>query len=142
MLLFSARPGKVVGPVMPYESGSVKDAYDPRRFIKNAVFPQQPVIPPAYCHHGSAGNSEADRKSIQHKSPQPCMPGKVSPDIALDMRASPFYLSAATAEPAERNTVAASLLQVKSPFNGIVAAATAAAGAGHRNVGTVQFGMY
>ncbi|CAD5179541.1 unnamed protein product [Musa acuminata subsp. malaccensis] len=136
-----SRPGKVVGPVMPYESGSVKDAYDPRRYIRNAVLPQQPVIPPAYCHHGSAGNLEADRESIQHKSPQPCIPGKVSPDIALDMRASPFYLSAATAEPAERNTVAASLLQVKSPFNGIVAAAAAGAGAGHRNVGTVQFGM-
>ncbi|CAL9122152.1 unnamed protein product, partial [Musa textilis] len=121
--------------------GSVKDAYDPRRFIRNAVLPQQPVIPPAYCHHGSAGNLEVERESIQRKSPQPCMPGKVSPDIALDMRASPFYLPAATAEPAERNTAAASLLQVKSPFNGIVAAAAAAAGAGHRNVGTVQFGM-
>ncbi|RZR92248.1 hypothetical protein BHM03_00020500 [Ensete ventricosum] len=141
----TTRPGKVVGPVMPYESGSVKDAYDPRRFIRNAVLPQQPVvIPPAYCHYGGARKLEGsnrDPTELDRESRQHSMPGKVSPDIALDMRASPFYLSAAKAEPAERNTVAASLLQVKSPFNGMVAAAAAGAGAGHRNVGTVQFGM-
>ncbi|XP_077252339.1 mitogen-activated protein kinase 10-like [Tasmannia lanceolata] len=45
--LNSAKPGKVVGPVMPYENGSIKDIYDPRRLIRNAVLPPQ-AIPPAY----------------------------------------------------------------------------------------------
>ncbi|THU46541.1 hypothetical protein C4D60_Mb09t06020 [Musa balbisiana] len=116
----TARPGKVVGPVVPYESGSMKDAYDPRRFIRNPVLPLQSTIPP-FCFHGPAGKLgssnrdqvEAEGESVQHKPPpHPCIPSKMAPDIALDMRAS--------------------------PFNGIVAAATAG---GHRKVGTIQFGM-
>ncbi|CAL9135161.1 unnamed protein product [Musa textilis] len=116
----TARPGKVVGPVVQYESGSMKDAYDPRRFIRNPVLPLQPAIPP-FCFHGPAGKlgssnrdpGEAEGESVQHKPPpHPCIPSKMAPDIAIDMRAS--------------------------PFNGIIAAATAG---GHRKVGTIQFGM-
>ncbi|RRT86104.1 hypothetical protein B296_00000204 [Ensete ventricosum] len=119
-LCFPARPGKVVGPLVPYESGSMKDAYDPRRFIRNPVLPLQPAIPP-FCFHGPAGKLgssnrdpvEAEGESVQHKPPpHPCIPSKMAPEIALDMRAS--------------------------PFNGIIAAATAG---GHRKVGTIQFGM-
>lgn len=53
----AAKPGKVVGPVMPYENGGLKDAYDPRRIIRNNTVlpPQHSSIPPEYCfHRGSA----------------------------------------------------------------------------------------
>lgn len=149
--LFPARPGKVVGPVMPYENGSLKDAYDPRRLIRNPVLPPHPAIPPAYCFHRTtdkSGNSdretaEVEREYIQqHKPPQQYIPGKMAPDIALDMRASPFFLSGGTrADAADRITMEANLLQAKSPYNGIAAAAAAAAAGAHRKVGAVQFGM-
>ncbi|XP_008797488.1 mitogen-activated protein kinase 10-like isoform X2 [Phoenix dactylifera] len=143
----TCRPGKVVGPVMPYENGSLKDAYDPRRLIRNPVLPPHPAIPPAYCFHrttdkfenSDTGTAEVEREEYiqQHKPPQQFIPGKMAPDIALDMRASPFFLSGGTrADPADRITMEANLLQAKSPFNGIAAAAAA-----HRKVGAVQFGM-
>ncbi|XP_010926676.1 mitogen-activated protein kinase 10 [Elaeis guineensis] len=148
----TARPGKVVGPVMPYENGSLKDAYDPRRLMRNPVLPPHPAIPPAYCFHRTADKSEnSDRDTAevereyniqQHKPPQQFIPSKMAPDIALDMRASPFFLSGGTrADAADRITMEANLLQAKSPFNGIAAAAAAAAAGAHRKVGAVQFGM-
>lgn len=122
---------------MPYESATVKDAYDPRRFIRNPILPPQLAVPPAYYFHSTAGkvdngNREPmdSNRDIQHKPPQPCMHNKMAPDIALDMTASPFYLSGTKVEQ-EMN-----LLQAKSPFNGIVAAA-----GGHRKVGNVQFAL-
>lgn len=146
MLCFSARPGKVVGPVMPWENANATDAYDPRRYSRNPVLPLQPGVCPAYCFQSTAGRldnsnreSMADEsESICHKPPQPCLPNKVAPEIALNMRASPFYLVGTTkAEPAESHTMEANLLHVNSPYNGIAAGA----GSGpHRKVGTIQFG--
>lgn len=141
MLCFSARPGKAIGPVLPYDSVSVKDAYDPRRFIRNPVLTPQPGISSAYCFHSSSGKldnynrepMEAEREPVQHKPPQP------HSDIALEMRASPFYLTGTKTERIERDSILeASLVQAKSPYNGLVAAAGAVA---HRKVGAVQFGM-
>lgn len=146
--IFPARPGKVVGPIMPKESGSMKDAYDPRRFARNPVLPVEPAIPP-YCFHSTTGRSEnsnrdpidaeRERGPIQHRPSQPGMTSKLTPDIALDTRAAPFYLAGPKADSAERNTMEANVLQAKSPFNGIVTAA--GGGGGHRKVGTLQFGM-
>ncbi|XP_010924325.1 mitogen-activated protein kinase 10 [Elaeis guineensis] len=148
----AAKPGKMVGPVMPYENGSLKDAYDPRRLIRNPVLPPQPVIPPVYCFHRTTGKSESSdrviaevgREYVQHKQPQQFIPSKMAPDVALDMRASPFFLSGGTkADPADRITMETNLLQAKSPYGIAVAAAAAAAAAGgaHRKVGAVQFGF-
>ncbi|KAG1346859.1 Mitogen-activated protein kinase 10 [Cocos nucifera] len=146
-----ARPGKVVGPVMPQENGSLKDAYDPRRLIRNPVLPPHPAIPPAYYFQrmtGKSENSDRERAEVereyiqQHKPPQQFIPSKMAPDIALDMRASPFFLSGGNrADAADRMTMEANLLQAKPPFNGIAAAAAAAAAGAHRKVGAVQFGM-
>ncbi|XP_074574658.1 mitogen-activated protein kinase 10-like isoform X2 [Curcuma longa] len=124
----TARPGKVVG------ASTTKDAayYDPRRYSSNPVLPPQPGVCPAYCFHSTS-------ESICHKQPpQPCLPNKIAPEIALNMRASPFYLMGTTeAEPAESHAMEANLLHLNSPYNGIVAGA----GSGpHRKVGTIQFG--
>ncbi|CAL9112839.1 unnamed protein product [Musa textilis] len=146
----TARPRKVVGPIMPKESGSIfKDAYDPRHFARNPVLPVEPAIPP-YCFRSTNGRSEnsnsdpidaeRERGPIQHRPSQPGMTSNLAPDIALGTRAAPFYLAGPKADSVERNTTEANVLQAKSPFNGIVAAA-AGGGGGDRKVGTLQFGM-
>ncbi|XP_058095266.1 mitogen-activated protein kinase 10-like isoform X2 [Magnolia sinica] len=144
-----AKPGKVVGPVMPYENGGIKDAYDPRRMIRNAVLPPQ-TIPPPYCYGSrsmaklerlnTSAESERDSLSSQPKHPQ-CMASKLVPDVAIDMNAPPFYLTrAGKADLAgDRMAMESNLLQAKSQFSGISAAA--AATAAHRKVGAVQFGV-
>ncbi|KAF5732485.1 mitogen-activated protein kinase 20 [Tripterygium wilfordii] len=49
-----AKPGKVVGPVAPYENGSImKDSYDPRAFGRSTVHPPN-AVPPTYWHHKSS----------------------------------------------------------------------------------------
>ncbi|KAJ1379688.1 Protein kinase domain [Sesbania bispinosa] len=43
-LFFSEKPGKVVGPIVQYEYGSVvKGSYDPRTFIRGYVLPSQSI---------------------------------------------------------------------------------------------------
>lgn len=132
-----------MGPVVPYENGIIKDAYDPRRLIRNTVLPQ--AIPP-YCLRRSttkpdrsdhAGEAERD---LQPK-PTQYVAGKLAPDIAIDINASPFYHSRTVkADPVDdRIVMDTNLLQAKSQFGGISAAA--AATAAHRKVGAVQFGM-
>ena len=160
-----------MGPVMPYENLGVKDSYDPRRLIRNnTVLSQQPSgIPPAYCLHnssmtgkvessserGEAGLGAAEKRMdyMAHHHKQCLPPSKIAPpDIAIDMRGSPFFhhLSAAgvgeviNSKPDQRITNEASMLQVTKPppfGGGIAAAAVAAAAAHHRKVGSVQFGM-
>ncbi|KAJ6811617.1 mitogen-activated protein kinase 15-like [Iris pallida] len=68
----AAKPGKVVGPVMPHENGGLKDSYDPRRIIRNNTLlpPQHSSIPPEYCfQRGSAvgktnGSFERGEKTV------------------------------------------------------------------------------
>ncbi|PKU70366.1 mitogen-activated protein kinase 10 isoform X1 [Dendrobium catenatum] len=139
-----AKPGKVVGPVMPLENGSIKDPYDPRRLIRNAVPPLQPCLPPAYCFHRTASKSASKMGAEVEdnaRHPQPCMPSKVAPDIAIDMRASPFFLLGASkpAQSERTNGIDANILEAKPiPYVGI---AVAAASVAHRKVGASQFGM-
>ncbi|XP_020589282.1 mitogen-activated protein kinase 10-like [Phalaenopsis equestris] len=141
----AAKPGKVIGPVMPLENGSIKEPYDPRRLIRNSMPPSQSGLPPSHCFHRTATKcstklgAEGEDNNPHH--PQPCMPGMAAPDITIDMRAPPFFLVGAT-KPAqiERTSgIEANLLQGKPiPYVGI--AVTAASGS-HRKVGAAQFGM-
>ncbi|RWR89081.1 mitogen-activated protein kinase 10-like protein [Cinnamomum micranthum f. kanehirae] len=138
-----AKPGKVVGPVVPYENGIIKDAYDPRRLIRNTVLPQ--AIPPYCLRRGTTKPDRSDHAAEAERDLQPkptqYVAGKLAPDIAIDINASPFYHSRTVkADPVDdRIVMDTNLLQAKSQFSGISAAA--AATAAHRKVGTVQFGM-
>lgn len=130
---------------MPYENGSIKDAYDPRRLIRNAVLPPQ-AIPPPYCLRRSTTKPDRlDHRAESERELQPkptqYVSGKLAPEVAIDINASPFYHSRVVKADHidDRITMDANLLQAKSQFSGIGAAA--AATAAHRKVGTVQFGM-
>jgi mitogen-activated protein kinase 1/3 len=60
----TAKPGKVIGPVLPYENGSIKEAYNPRRLIRNAgVAPSQCPAPIySYPRRNSTAKTEMDDK--------------------------------------------------------------------------------
>lgn len=149
-----AKPRKVVGPLAPPENGSaIKDAYDHRTLIRNAVLPSQ-ALPPAYCYRRTSagkqercvGEAERDLSSQAKQVPQCGMTAKLAPDIAINIDTNPFYMTRAGVTKVDhvddRITIDANLLQAKAQFGGIGAAAAAAAtAAAHRKVGTVQFGM-
>lgn len=151
----SAKPGKVVGPLALSENGSsIKDAYDQRTLIRNAVLPPQ-ALPPAYCYRRasagkqerSLGEAERGLSSSQAKQvPQCGIAAKLAPDIAINIDTNPFYMTRAGVTKADhvddRITIDSSLLQAKAQYGGMGAATAAAAtAAAHRKVGTVQFGM-
>lgn len=144
--IFSAKPGRVVGPVISNENGSIKAACDPKRSIRNDGVPPQ-GIPPSYCFSMNTEKpersdiTEAERDLSLQSKHQNCTAEKLTPDIATDTNSSLFYPSrAAKAEPAgSQIAVEANLLQARSQFVGITAAA--AATAAHRSIGTVQYGL-
>lgn len=143
-----------MGALAPSENGSaIKDAYDHRTLIRNAVLPPQ-ALPPAYCYRRSStgkqercvGEAERDLSSQAKQVPQCGMAAKLGPDIAINIDTNPFYMTRAGVSKVDhvddRISIDANLLRAKAQFGGIGAAAAAAAtAAAHRKVGTVQFGM-
>ncbi|XP_058219303.1 mitogen-activated protein kinase 20-like isoform X2 [Rhododendron vialii] len=145
-----AKPGRVVGPVVSYENGSV---------TRNAgvLLPPQ-ANPPAYCYRRSVSgklersSTETERErdfsssSSQAKQvPQFGMAAaKLAPDIAINIDNNPFYMTRAMVDYGvdDRVAIDTNLLQAKAQYGGIGAAAAAAASAAaHRKVGTVQYGL-
>ncbi|ERN12702.1 hypothetical protein AMTR_s00179p00011640, partial [Amborella trichopoda] len=146
-----AKPGKVV-----YENGSTtKDAYDPRRFIiRSAVLPPQNTLNPAFSGYSRqlvpksqreeevrTSNSSQQQQPRQHQHHMSNHKGPVSGDVTIDISTSnPFCFSRLTSngKAADAGEDATAILQAKSQFNGMAAAAAAAAS---RQVGAVQYGM-
>ncbi|KAI3920315.1 hypothetical protein MKW92_010733 [Papaver armeniacum] len=152
-----AKPGKVVGPVVPYEnSSSIRDAYDPRTYIRNAVLPPQPIPSPYGIRRSNTmvsqekSGSELERDislARQSQLSQCNMMAKLAPDVAIDINSSQFYLARAGVtskidQTDNNNQIAidTNLLQAKSQF-GEMGVAAAAAAAARRKVSTVQYGM-
>lgn len=150
-----AKPGRVVGPVVPYENRHIaKDVYDPRTMIRGTVFPSQPM-PPAYCYNkASMGKQErlgteaerevaaAHAKQIPHCG----IAAKLATDVAINIDTNPFFMTriggGKMENGEERAAIDANFLAAKTQYGGIGAAAAAAANAAsHRKVGSVQFGM-
>lgn len=147
----AAKPGKVVGPGLAYDSGN-REKYDPRPQVRNAVGPPQ-IMSSVYNYDRSGvvkqeRSVETERGMNSHSKPMaPCgMAAKLAPDIAINIDSNPFYMMrAGVTKPDrvdDRITIDTNLLQAKSQYGGIGVAATAATtGAAHRKVGTVQYGM-
>ncbi|GLT54272.1 hypothetical protein SLA2020_274840 [Shorea laevis] len=141
-----AKPGKVVGPVVPYENGNIKDAYDPRTLIRSAVLPPQAVPPTYYYRKSSTGSQERSTTEAHKQAPQSGMAAKLAPDIAINIDNNPFFMTRAGVTKVEhideRIAIETNLLQATAQYSGISAASAAAATAAtHRKVGTVQYGM-
>uniref|UniRef100_A0A5B7A2L1 mitogen-activated protein kinase n=1 Tax=Davidia involucrata TaxID=16924 RepID=A0A5B7A2L1_DAVIN len=146
-----AKPGKVVGPVVPSENGNhlIKESYDPRTVMRNGVLPPQ-AIPPAYCYRRSGmGRQEKCTKETERdldsQAKQCGSATKLAPDIAINIDTNPFYMTRAGVMKMDhvddRIAIDTNLVQSKTQYGGIGTAAAAAAAAAHRKVGTVQFGM-
>ncbi|KAL7000686.1 Mitogen-activated protein kinase 10, partial [Sarracenia purpurea var. burkii] len=153
-----AKPGRVVGPLVSYENGSVlKESYDPRTVTRNPTLPTQ-AMPPAYCYRRnvsgkperSATETERDSSSSS-QAKQVAQSGgvaaKLAPDITINIDSNPFYMTRAGVTKVDyggdRIAIDTNLLQSKAQYGGIGAAAAAAAAASaaaHRKVGTVQYG--
>lgn len=147
--LYPAKPGKVVGPILPFENGSaIKEAYDNRAFVRNTHHAPH-VNPPAYCYRGNGSvkqeksTTDIERISSQTRQfPQRGIAPKLAPDIAIDIDNNPYYVTRAAAvgnnHVDDRITIDTNLLQAKSQYSGIGVAAAAATS---RKVGTVQYGI-
>ncbi|KAL2316802.1 hypothetical protein Fmac_030678 [Flemingia macrophylla] len=141
-----AKPGKVVGPVVPYDyAGVVKGSYDSRTFIRGSVLPSQPIPPTTHYQRSTSGKqessaTEADKGvSLQSKLAQQCsVNAKIAPDIAINIDTNPFFMTRARAnkiDQDERIGTEKKLLQSKAQqYGGISSPA-------HRKVGPVQYGM-
>ncbi|XP_011098082.1 mitogen-activated protein kinase 20-like [Sesamum indicum] len=140
-----AKPGKVVGPVLPSENGN---AYDSRTLVRNTLPPQ--IIPSAYCYHrSSTGKQErsvgdAPREFTSHTKqiPNCSMAAKLAPDIAINIDSNPFYITRAAVTKLDHVddgvTIDTNLLQAKSQYSTAVAATSMVA---QQKVGSIQYGM-
>ncbi|XP_023554218.1 mitogen-activated protein kinase 15-like isoform X1 [Cucurbita pepo subsp. pepo] len=140
-----AKPGRISGPVMPYDSGGsvVKDAYDPRMLIRSAL--PSHAIHPTYYYQQSCGQNEGrsatgaeQDTSLQCKqSPQCGMAAKLAADTAATGAFSnPFFMARVGIPKVGNNDRAAARLQVNAQYDaGAIAATT------RRNAGAVEYGM-
>ncbi|XP_041005472.1 mitogen-activated protein kinase 20 [Juglans microcarpa x Juglans regia] len=146
-----AKPGKVVGPVVPYNNGNVKDSYDQRTAMRSAVLPPQGAPPAYYYRKSSSGNQERSATETQRdlsfqakQSPQCVTAAKLAPDIAINIDNNPFFMTRAGVTKVEhiddRIAIDTNLLQAKAQYGGISAGSAAAAGS-QRKVGSLQYGM-
>lgn len=142
----TARPGRVVGPVMPYQNGDTKDPYDTRRLAMSSGYPPQ-QIPQTFGYYQTHGKpaccepSQAERYTLHQQAAYACTNRTAASDVALDMRAPPFqHLSAGQrSDPCDRLTAETNLYTRST--NGIAATAAGVAATTHRKVGVVPFGM-
>ncbi|KAL7087232.1 hypothetical protein ACP275_13G054900 [Erythranthe tilingii] len=117
-----AKPGKVVGPVLPYENGNpIKDSYDPRTVVKSTILSSH-IIPSSNWYNRN-GQGKTER----------------SVDIAIEIDSNPFFMTRAGAtklDHVENRVVIDTnlLLQGKAQYGG-------AAAASNRKVAPVQYGM-
>ncbi|XP_057540310.1 mitogen-activated protein kinase 19-like isoform X2 [Amaranthus tricolor] len=138
----SARPGRVVGPVVAYEAGrSMKEGYDAARTnVLNAALAQQTATPsPQYYYRPNMTPSQS--KPVAENvawTKQQQLPVQTTHGIAIDIKTNPYQQSQTKPEQYNSSRIAldAKLMQAQTQFG-----ASAVAMAAHRNVGTVQYGM-
>lgn len=147
--LCTAKPGRVVGPVLPYEDlRSIKDEYCSRMYDRNAVLTPQAVTPQWFLRTHTANQSksgfEEERDLSEAKpqiQPQQCnVIAKPASGMAMDVNTNPYIQPQAKVDQlSDRITIDAKLLQAQSQFGAAGAAAVAVAA--HRNAGAVQYGL-
>jgi hypothetical protein len=140
----AARPGRVVGPVIPYENGNATDPNNARRVVRN---PAVPVTSnqSAYCYHLKSDccrqkqQTELEKDRMQYSSGYHLMDAKVVPEAARDMGSSPYYVSRGVpkADLTDRSSLQGSMLHGVAHFSGI----TAVAGSGYSKAAALHYGI-
>lgn len=151
--IVAARPGRVVGPVLPYENvRQMNNSYDGGVCVQNAVLPPQSNSPHCFFKTNTGKileNCRMEDSQVKQQS----VNGSI---IEIDYKGQPPQYSQATVNPAERNSnpycqsqskagivnnsipIDAKLLQAQSQF---VVAGAAVAVAAHRDAGAMQLGL-
>ncbi|XP_040380193.1 mitogen-activated protein kinase 7 isoform X1 [Oryza brachyantha] len=138
----TARPGRTVGPVLPFENPSVTDSHNAWRVGRNPV-PQAASNKPVYSYHlkpdysSTQHQKELEKDRAQYRPAQQMMDAKVAPETVPDMRPSQYYItrSAPKTDLTDRAALQGSMLYGIAPFNGIAAVA-----GGYSKVGAVHYG--
>ncbi|CAM8990406.1 unnamed protein product [Rhodiola kirilowii] len=144
----AARPGRVVGPVLPYDNGLIaKDTYDGKTHIKNTPAQTQPqVVSPNCFLKPTNPTNQPNATYMQTVDPPQTnilplyhMPTKPAA-VMVDMNKNPYHPQQqyGAGQLTERVMIDTKLLQAQSQMDAINAAAAAAVAA-HRHVGAVQF---
>ncbi|XP_062206427.1 mitogen-activated protein kinase 8-like isoform X1 [Phragmites australis] len=136
----AARPGRVVGPVIPFENSTLVDPYSQRRVARNPVLPPATSNLSAYTYHRKSVNSdrelqqELEKDHMQYQPAQRFMDAKVVPQMSPDLRSS-YYIPKGVlkADVAERAALQSSMIQGITPFDGIAV--------GYNKVNAVQYGV-
>lgn len=97
-------------------------------------------------HERSAAEAARDMSSQGKQAVHCGMVAKLAPDVAINIDTNPFFMTRAGVTKVQHNdriSMDTNLLQGKAPYGGIgtATATTAATGAAHRKVGTVQYSM-
>lgn len=154
---FSAKPGRVVGPVLPLESGrSLKDWFNSIKELDNGhTYSHNPVLPPQgisphYAAFRTTTNSGKNQEKygpevvkassqirvphMQQSESDPKLTQKTNTGV---INSNPYYQSQVNVGQLNSQMVAldAKLMQAQSQFGAAVAVAA------HREVGAVQFGL-
>ncbi|XAR68202.1 Mitogen-activated protein kinase [Bertholletia excelsa] len=136
----SAKPGRVVGPVIPYESGRNIDTYETRINISNSNIPQG--ISSQYIPRTNAINQKKPGPGADSGDfAQTNVAAKPVPQVAIEINKNPYYQSPPPTKSSllnEQLALNAKLLQEQSHLGAIGAAAVVAAA--RREVGAVRFG--
>nr|CAB3473808.1 unnamed protein product [Digitaria exilis] len=140
----TARPGRVVGPVIPYENLTAVDPYNKRRVARNPVLPPATSNLSAYSYHRKSDNSdrelqqELEKDRMQYQPAQRFMDAKVVPQMSPDLR-SAYYIpkGAPKSDVVERAALQPSMIHGIAPFSGIAAVG----GGGYNKVNAVQYGV-
>jgi hypothetical protein len=127
----AARPGRVVGSVIPYENGNVADPNNVRRVARNPVVPPVTSNQSTHCNHlmpdcscRQQHQNELEKDRVQYRSGHLLMEAKVVPEADGGMRSSPYYVSRGVpkADLADRSLQGSNLHGVAT-FNGMTAVA-------------------
>ncbi|XP_071905171.1 mitogen-activated protein kinase 19-like [Coffea arabica] len=150
-----AKPGRVVGPVIPYENvRNINHGHDGRAYIQNPVLPPQAMSPQYFFrtantlknqdkHVPEAVKNSSAQAKLPHQHHYP--PAKSTPVITTDInnhhqQHSLYYQSQAKSVQLNGQiALDAKLLQAQSQFGAVGAAAVAVAA--HREVGAIQYGL-
>ncbi|GMJ05354.1 MAP kinase 19, ARABIDOPSIS THALIANA MAP KINASE 19 [Hibiscus trionum] len=142
----SAKPGRIVGSVVPYENGkTAKDGFDAKILYRKAVLPPQTVSPHCYFRTTTTiqekSGIQADRNPQTKLQPQYTMVAKTAPGMVFEVNSRHLYYQPQTRSDqlTDRMPIDTKHLQAQTQFGAVGAAAVVVAA--HRNVGTVQYGL-
>ncbi|KAG8086438.1 hypothetical protein GUJ93_ZPchr0010g8284 [Zizania palustris] len=121
-----ARPGRTVGPVLPFEYPGVADPHSTRRMVRNPVAPAA-ANKSVYSYHlksdssGWQNQQELEKDRTLYKPEQHFMDAETAPD----MPSSQYYISrsAPKIDPTDRAALQGAMLYDIAPFNSIAAVA-------------------